>query len=441
MTAAPAGRTIASPLDDAPMRPRQVMVLAVSILLAALDGYDALAMAFAAPAVAREWNLEKDIIGLLLSSSLAGMAIGAIALSPLADIVGRRKVVLGALLLLTMGTALSGISASVPLLAGSRVLTGIGIGVMVAMTTLISAEFTNARFRSLAIAAIATIGFPIGGVVGGVAASAILKGATWHWVFLTGSISGGILFLLAAFILPESPAFLIARRTPDALQRVNRVLLAIGQAPLQELPAATAGAQRGSYRSLFAPGPRAVVLRLASVAMLIAISSYYILNWLPQMVVDAGFTPAQGSMVSAQSGMLGLLGGIGFAAFSFRFAPTRIAAVSMTGAALGLAAVGLVPPAIPLFVLSAGILGFCLAGTTGMLYAIMADSFPAAMRASGIGFAMGAARIASVIGPALAGVLFSHGWSRAEVSLAFAIGPLMAALLIGTFRHRPSGSQ
>lgn len=437
MKPSPPTMAMSNPLDHAPMRVRQIMVLVTAVLLAALDGYDALSMAFVAPALAREWHVAKDVIGVLLASSLAGMAIGAIALSPAADIFGRKKVVLGALLILILGTALSGLATSVPLLAGARVLTGTGIGVMVSMTTLISAEFTNIRRRSLAVAAVATLGFPLGGVTGGLAASAILKNATWHWVFFTGSICGAVLFLVAALALPESPAFLIARRVPDALAKANRVLFGLGQPAMAELPPA-ADRRQSRYRLLFASEMRPVVLRLMATAILIATSSYYILNWLPQMVVDAGFTPAQGSLVSALSGVIGLLGGIGFAAFASRFPPTRVAAIAMTGAALALVAVGLVPPVIPLFVASAGILGFCLAGTTGMLYSIMADAFPAAMRASGIGLVMGAARIASAGGPALAGVMFAHGMTRAGVSLIFAIGPIVAAILIGTFRHRSS---
>jgi len=435
MSVPPTGVAGDNPLDAAPMRSRQIMVLILAVVLAALDGYDALSMAFVAPALALDWKIGKDVIGLLLASSLAGMAIGAIALSPLADKLGRRIVVLGALVILTTGTAVSAAAASVPVLAASRVLTGVGIGVMVAMTTLISAEFTNVRRRSLAVAAVATLGFPLGGIIGGLASSAILKAATWHWVFLTGSICGAILFLVAALTLPESPAFHIARRSEDALARANRALARLGQAEMAELPPVPDRRHSG-YAALFAPGLRAIVLRLMGVAILIATTSYYILNWLPLMVVDAGFTPAQGSLVSALSGSIGFVGGIGFAAFASRFPPTKVAATAMVGAGLALAAVGLAPPVISLFVISAGVLGFCLAGTTGMLYAIMADSFPAALRASGMGLVMGGARIASASGPAIAGVMFAHGMTRASVSLVFVLGPLLAALLIGTFRHR-----
>jgi MFS family permease len=436
MTSAARSLAAETPLDSAPLRSRQVLVLVVTLLLAALDGYDALSMAFVAPALSLEWGIGKSVTGLLLSSSLVGMAVGAILLAPLADKLGRRAVVLGALSLLIAGTALSGLAMTVPVLAAARLVTGTGIGVMVAMTTLLSAEFSNAKRRPLVVAGVATLGFPLGGVLGGLAAAAILKTSTWHWVFFAGSIGGVVLLVLVLAVLPESPVYLVARKGDGALARANRVLASLGHDPLAELPASAARPDT-RYRMLFEQGQRAIILRLTAVSILIATASYYILNWMPQMVVDAGFTPAQGSMVSAQSGMIGFLGGIVFAAFASRFKPTRVAAVAMAGAGLSLAAVGLVPPVLKLLVLSSGALGFCLAGTTGMMYTILATTFPPALRASGMGFVMGVMRIASAAGPALAGLMFAQGMTRASVSIIFAVGPIVAAILIATLPATP----
>ena len=431
MSAPPPEITSQNPLDNAPMRVRQILILMIALLLSALDGYDAMSMAFVAPALATEWGIGKSLTGLLLSSSLVGMAIGAVGLSPLADKYGRRAVVLGALVVMTLGTAFSAVAPSVPFLAAARLLTGIGIGVMVAMTTLLSAEFSNAKRRPLAVAAIATIGFPLGGVIGGLGASAILKTATWHLVFWAGSIAGLVLIALVFVALPESPVYLIVRRSHGALERANGALSRLGHSALSELPAAV-DRQQIRYRALFEPGLRPIVLRLTITATLIATTAYFSINWLPTMVVDAGFTPAQGSLVSAQSGLIGFIGGVIFAAFAGRFPPTKVAAVAMTSGALALAALGLVPPALQYFVLAAGALGFCMAGTTGMFYTLLATTFPAGLRASGMGFVMGIMRIASAAGPALAGFMFAQGMTRAGVSLIFAIGPVIAAILIAT---------
>lgn len=131
MTTSPTRSIPDNPLESVPMRPRQVLVLVTALLLAALDGFDALSMAFVGPVLSHDWHIGKVILGLLLSSSLAGMAIGAMVLAPIADKLGRRAVVLGAIAILTIGSGLSAAAGSVPALAVSRVLTGIGIGLMV----------------------------------------------------------------------------------------------------------------------------------------------------------------------------------------------------------------------------------------------------------------------------------------------------------------------
>jgi MFS family permease len=108
----------------------------------------------------------------------------------------------------------------------------------------------------------------------------------------------------------------------------------------------------------------------------------------------------------------------------------------MIGFALSLACVGLSPPVLGLLIAAASSFGLFLAGMTGTLYAVIAGAFPSSMRASGVGLVMGVGRIASALGPALAGWLFSYGMDRASVSLLFAAAPVLAALLISTFKPR-----
>src|SRR5579859_414105 len=106
-----------SPLDASPMTRAQVLMICIAVLLAALDGYDVLAMAFVAPAVSAAWQLDKQVLGLLLGASLMGMAIGSIGLSPFADITGRKPLVLGGVGLMILGSLLSAFCQAVPTLA------------------------------------------------------------------------------------------------------------------------------------------------------------------------------------------------------------------------------------------------------------------------------------------------------------------------------------
>lgn len=304
---------------------------------------------------------------------------------------------------------------------------------MVVMTTLISAEFSNARFRPLAVAAIATLGFPLGGIIGGLGASALLKSGEWQSVFLVGAIAGALLFALVAVVLPESPAYLAGRQPRNALARLNAVLQRLGHPPVAQLPPAQEEARK-SYTGLFRRGMAGVTLRLIAVNVLVATAAYYLLNWLPQMVVDAGFPVETGSFVSAVGSAIGLVGGTLFGALAMRFRANRLAAGAMLAIAASLVAFGFAPPFLPLLIISAGIFGFALSGSTGTLFGILATSFPPELRAAGTGLVMGVGRIGSAAGPALAGWLFAAGYTRLSVSLVFAVAPFVAALLIATLR-------
>jgi MFS family permease len=416
------------PLDASPMTRAQVVVVGVAVLLAALDGYDVLGMAFVAPAVSHAWHLQRAVIGLLLSTSLMGMAFGSIVLSPFADITGRKPLVFGGIVLMVIGSFLSALSHTVPQLAACRILTGVGIGVMVPLTTTLASEFASAKGRSFAVAA-STTGFAAGSALGGLVAATLLKQHAWPSVFFSGAVVGVLLLPVVAFGLPESPVFLISRRTPNALERLNGVLSRLGRSVLTVMPEVPP-AKRTSYAALFTSEMIGVTLTYAAVMMLVSTATYYLLNWMPQMIADAGFSPAQGSMVSAMPSMIGLVAGLLWGLAANRFGPARLAAISATGLGCAMILFGFTPPVLGLLAAAAGVCGIFAGGSASLFYAAMAAYFPPLVRVSGIGFVIGLGRVVSVAGPAVAGVLFSAGLTRSSVSLIFACLPIVAGILL-----------
>jgi MFS family permease len=162
-------------LGESRMTRGQIIAVVLVVLIAGLDGYDG-NQCRTSPVVSKAWGIDKATLGQVLACSLFGMAGGSLGLSPLADVLGRRPMVLGGILLMTIGSLLSGLSQTVQALAGSRALTGLGIGVLVPLTTAIAAEFSNLRRRGFAVAA-TTVGFSLGGVAGGLVSAAILNGS------------------------------------------------------------------------------------------------------------------------------------------------------------------------------------------------------------------------------------------------------------------------
>jgi MFS family permease len=415
-------------LDASPMTRAQIVVVWVAVLLAALDGFDVLGMAFVAPAVSHAWHLDKAVLGVLLSTSLMGMAIGSIVLSPFADIVGRKPLVFGGIVLMILGSLLSAYAHTVPQLAAFRILTGVGIGVMVPLTTTLASEFASAKGRSFAVAA-STVGFAAGSVIGGLIAAALLKHATWPAVFISGAVAGAILLPIAAFGLPESPAFLVSRRAANALERLNKVLSRLGCPTLSALPEAPP-ARGSSYAAIFTSGMLGTTLTYSAVMILVSTATYYLLNWTPQLIADAGFTPSQGSLVSVMPALVGMVSGLLWGLAANRYGAPRLATISMFGLGLAIAAFGLTPPVLALLLLSSGFCGLFAGGCAGLFYSTMAATLPPLARVSVIGLVIGLGRVFSVSGPILGGWMFAAGLSRSGVSLMFAGAPIVAGLLL-----------
>src|SRR5215469_4362994 len=158
--------------------------LAVLIVLGlnALDGFDVLSISFASPGMARDWGIDKATLGWVLSMELFGMAAGSLFLGGVADKIGRRPTILGCLIAMAAGMFGAAHSRGVAELLPWRLLTGLGIGGTLAAINALAAELSNRRWRHFAMG-LMVIGYPVGGVIGGLFVQRLLAGGSWHAVF------------------------------------------------------------------------------------------------------------------------------------------------------------------------------------------------------------------------------------------------------------------
>lgn len=421
--------------DDKPMTRRQILAIALAIGIAVLDGYDVSSMSFVAPALSKEWEIDRAALGILLSSGLAGMAIGSLGLAPFADKFGRKPVTLCALGIVTLGAFACGLSDSMTQLAFARAFTGVGMGSLVSSLATLNAEFANAKNRAFAVASTA-IGLPLGGAIGGLIASVILTSTDWHWVFLIGGIVGAVVTLLAMVLLPESPQYLIEQRPKNALERLNQVLVQLGHEPVADLPSVQK-TEAVSYRALFSPTKAIDTLRFITCVVLVVIGGHYIINWLPQIVTTLGFSPSTGSLVASTASLAGVAAPLIFGALTRRVDTLKMASFVMCGFAISLTCIGLAPPILWMFVLAACSASFFLSGSAAMIQASMVETFSPNTRATAIGFVMGLGRVAAGLGPVLAGYMFAAGMTRESVSLVFALLAVLAGFLVSFRRKQP----
>lgn len=414
----------------APMHRLQIVVVALCIALNALDGFDVLAISFAAPGIAAEWGVDKATLGIVLSMELLGMAAGSVLIGNVADRIGRRPTILGCLTVMTAGMFAATVASGVEMLSAIRFLTGIGIGGMLSSTSAMVAEFSNDKRRGLNVA-LNIAGYSTGAILGGLVASALLASTgDWRSVFMLGGVASAAMIPLALLFLPESIESLIARRPAGALEAVNRTLKRLGHAAVAGLPDLPEVRVKPSIGSLFSRDYRWVTILLTVAYFAQILFFYYIQKWIPKIVVDLGFDAAQAGRVLVWANVGNLSGAvlIGLASQRFNLRPLVGGAMLVGFVAIGgfgLAGADLVrlsvTAAIAAFFINAGVVG---------LYPIFAQTYPAALRASGTGFVIGVGRGGSALGPVVAGALFASGSSLLLVSLAMGLGGLIAAAMV-----------
>ncbi|MDB5583090.1 MAG: hypothetical protein JWR80_8266 [Bradyrhizobium sp.] len=416
-------------IDAAPMSATQIRGIAILAALSALDGYDVLAVTFAAPGFNVEFGLGKGILGLALSMGLLGMALGSLLLAPIADLIGRRPMVLISLAAMAAGMFLSATAENVFALSVYRILTGLGIGSMVAVTNPLAAELANAKRRDLAVG-VTAIGYPLGGVVGGLIAALLLHYYSWRAVFLLGGGAAVLLAPIAFRWLPESIAYLVDVDAKQSLARPNATLLRRGNNPLVAMPEPLPIMPKLRSFVIFRREMIARTLHVTGVNFLYVITVYYLLSWMPQMVADAGFPAAAAASVSVCANLGGVIGGVLLGALSPRIGLKPCVVLAVTGAGIFTVLFGALPANLALLRTVAACAGFFLFGGIVGLYAIIARTFAAPVRASGTGFVIGVGRGGSAAAPALAGLLFVSGYDRFGVSIVMGSCAILAAIAL-----------
>lgn len=425
-------------IDESPMSRLQLMAIVICVLLNALDGFDVLAISFASPGIAAEWSINRAELGVVLAMELVGMALGSVLLGGLADRIGRRPTILICLVVMTMGMAAAAFVHSVEEMLVVRVVTGLGIGGMLASTNAMVAEFSNAKYRNLAVIVMAT-GYPMGAILGGSVSAVLLQEHSWRIIFEFGAICTGSFLLIVWFLLPESIEYLSNKRPLGALDRINDTLRKMGHGLVAHLPENVAVAKKASYAVLFSPRFRALTLLLILGYFTHIMTFYFTLKWIPKIVVDMGYSPSAAGSVLVWANVGGALGGLllGVIAGPRRLKPLLIGVlvmaflmVSFFGRGFETIATLSVVAAIAGFFTNAGVVGF---------YAVMASSFPSEIRASGTGVVIGMGRGGAALGPVIAGFLFTAGFSLQLVAIAMGVGAVIAAIAIYFVRPAPKG--
>jgi len=422
-------------LDNRTMTAMQVAIILICCLTNIADGVDIASLAFAAPVLMKEWGLRPGMLGIVFGATGFGLLAGAVLIAPLADKFGRRRVILTALATLAISLVLTSHVPNVPALAVLRFVTGIALGTMTVCLNVAVAEFSNARWRTFAVAMLHT-GFTLGTMLGGTLAALLLKPYGWRSVFLAAGLLNTLTFVLTLLLIPESPSFLVARRPAGALDRLNKVLRHIRQAPVPALPDAEAQQARAGLPSLFVPSLRTGTLLIWLAQFLFAVVGYLLMSWQPTVLVKAGFTPQQAGYSSIVVGTFGIAGHAVMGWLARRLGPARLSVIFLALLAGTFLAYGWEPATLPGLILTGALAAFFNVGVYSGLFLITLAFYPPALRTSGVGSLVGIARIGGIVGPVLGGLMFELGVARgAMFSILAVIALLTMASLVAVRRQ------
>jgi MFS transporter, AAHS family, vanillate permease len=412
-----------------------IVIVALCVAINLIDGYDILAVAYTSPAFAREWALGPERVGFLLSAGLAGIGLGALVFSFVADTIGRRPVILICIALMTIGMVATAFSESLAFMAACRVVTGLGIGGMAPAAGTLAMEYSPPSRRTLSVALV-VIGYPVGATLGGYIANALLAHFGWRSVFAFGGLLSLMLMPLLVWRMPESLEFLTDRQPRNALAKINRYRARLRLEPLAALPAAASGAARANGRLgdlVRPPLQRAtIVLCLAYAGFMF--SFYFILNWTTKLLTDMGLADATGVSISTLMNLGGIVGGLLLGILSIRVPLKGLAIGVVLLMSVAIASFGSLPPQAMVLGAASIVLGFFMWAGSASAYSVIALSYPPRVRASGIGLVITVGRAGSMLGPYTAGVLLEAGMGRGELTLLLAVPGALCALLFACVR-------
>ena len=418
--------TISDVIDGAKLSGFQKRTLLLCGLIAFAEGFDATSAGYVGGAVAAAWDLAPTTLGLFFSFGLFGLLVGSLTLAPFADRIGRRPLLLGSMILFGLASLGMAASTSVEMLFITRFLTGLGIGGAMANCIAMASEFAPKRMRSFAIVLVSG-GFAIGSIAAGLTAARIVEALGWSAVFIVGGVLPLLLAPVVALLLPESPRFLASRPGQEAkvaamMRRIDPSQPASGvRYRLDDHTDA-----RMSVRALFREGRARRTILLWVMVFCSLLVLFLMTNWLPTQIAALGVSVAVAILVATclqVGGVIGMVQGW----MLDRMGPSRTLGTSYLIAAISIAGIGLVGPNVVLLTVCVLGAGFGIIGGQTAANAVTAQSYPTELRSTGVGWFLGVGRIGSIVGPALAGWLFSIGMSHRDVFLLAVIPALIAA--------------
>jgi MFS transporter, AAHS family, 4-hydroxybenzoate transporter len=422
-------------LENQRVGPLQIRVAALCTLVQICDGYDVNAIGVSVPSLTHAWNLPGTAFTQAFLWSSIGIMVGALSAGPIGDRIGRKPLLLASLTIFGLASLLSALASSLLVLSVLRFFTGLGIGGAFPGAATLTGDYAPRRLRATMIMASFT-GAPIGGFLCGQLAGVLLPTFGWPSVFLVGGVVPLLVVIALALWLPDSPRFLAAKRnlSPRQAALLQRLDIEPGKAAAEGLDLA----EGNPIKMLFGKGYALQTVLLWVIFFCSLMNLFLFVYWLPEVLHLTGMTPAEAARTTSFRELGAIFAVLYLGLLIDRFGPERTLAWHYAAVIVFIAAIALL--ALPYLLLAIVIFfsGMTIIGSQTGANAACGKLYPARMRTSGLGWALGIGRLGGIAAPALGGYLLSLGLPPPQIFLSacgFALIAAIATALLG-LRHR-----
>ncbi len=426
--------SIETALENQRLGGLQIRVAALCTLIQICDGYDISSIGWAVPSLIHHWHLPPPAFTIAFLWSSIGIMIGALSAGPIGDRFGRRPLLIASLSIFGVASLLSAVAGSLSMLSVLRFFTGLGIGGAFPGAASLAGDYAPRRRRATMIMVTFT-GAPVGGFLGGQIVALLLhQGFAWPVIFVLGGAFPLALVVVIALWLPESPRFLAARA--ELRPRDRALLQRLDIAPSQ-VERHTIDLARGNpIRMLFGEGFALQTLLLWVIFFCSLLNLFLFAYWLPTVLNLIGFTPSQAVFASSLRDFGAIWAALYLGLAIDRVGPERSLAFHYAAGAVFIALIALV--ALPYGLLLAVIFfsGMTIIGSQTGANATCGALYPARMRTSGLGWALGVGRLGGIAAPALGGYLLARGMAPTHIFLSACLFAVVAAGATGLLALR-----
>jgi len=418
-------------IDESRLNKVSVGVILLCGLIMMMDGYDYTIISVAASTIMKEWNVTTKAFGVALAAAPLGYLFGAIIFGTLSDRIGRKKTLLLASSLFSVGTLLVFFSHSLESLIPIRVFTGMGIGGAVPCAITLTSEYSPLKGRGKYVS-IMYSGFLLGIVLGGFVAGYMLERLGWRPLFLVGFVAPILAIILLWAKLPESARWLAVRykalnNREAIVQLVQKMQPGLAIDEKSEFVSAGSSREKASAKELFAGRLAWVTPVVWAYYLISSIAVFFIGNWGPHLLVVKGFSASQAAFITG-AGNIVVAGACLLSGFYYDKVGFRWGSILHVIAAILILFTGGLGPAgfVLLFIAS----GFFINGAHMDVTILAPIVYPPSCRNQGAGTAIATARIGAMAGPYIGGALLSETTMTMETLLAFVSIPLLISAVL-----------